>query len=457
MNHEEPQIVLPEDVEAEKLILGVTLKMSDEGAMIAELVADISSEDFLRPLHRQIWTAIRELHSRRDSIDFVTVVRTMQHKNLQPDMAYISGLIDGVPMYRKASALAKHIELIKNAASRRQMLAIGNWMTVESQGYDLEVDEMIEEAKRKINGVSILRESKDNLISASEAVSRTMVDLEKRWDSGGDAMIGLSTGIPELDRLTGGFCPGKTYVIAAGTGMGKTTLLLNMINSAIIGARTKGEECAGLMVSLEMTCPELIVKLIGIETRINTRKIKSGYLTPEEKREIMMAADGIAKHHLEFVEGFGKITPTTLSAMVERVRSKWGRIDFLAVDYIQLLDAAEKSKGGEYERITEVSRELKRLAIQYGMPVLILSQLNRKSSDRTNRDYTKSDLRGSGQIEQDADVILFLMPENWDDPDDKRRRLKIDKNRDGSPDEIVNLIFFPEHSRFVPAAHESQY
>lgn len=446
---------LPADLDSERFILGWLMRMGDEPVMAAEALPHLSPEDFYNPTHQKVWSVMRDLFADKTQIDLLTVVERARIKYPGIDWVYISDLIDGVPRYSEFKFLRKYFSNVKEFAARRHMLKLFSQMSNECMQRELESVEIVGETIKALNSLSLLQAG-DNLISASEAVSRTMIDLEKRWNSG-ESMIGLSTGIPELDRLTGGFCPGKTYVIAAGTGMGKTTLLLNMINSAIIGANAKGEECAGLMVSLEMTCPELIVKLIGIETRINTRKIKSGYLTDEEKAQVKTTADGIANHHLEFVEGFGKITPTTLSAMVERVRSKWGRIDFLAVDYIQLLDAAEKSKGGEYERITEVSRELKRLAIQYGMPVLILSQLNRKSSDRTNRDYTKSDLRGSGQIEQDADVILFLMPENWDDPDDKRRRLKIDKNRDGSPDEIVNLIFFPEHSRFVPAAHESQY
>lgn len=446
---------LPADLDSERFILGWLMLMGDQPVMAAETLPQLSPEDFYNQTHQKVWSVMRDLFADKVQIDLLTVVERARIKYPGIDWAYISELIDGVPKYSESKFLRKYFQNVKECAARRHMLRLFSHMTAECMQLELAPEEIIEETVKSLNSLSLLQVG-DNLISSSEAVSRTMVELEKRWDSG-DSIIGLSTGIPELDRLIGGFCPGKTYVIAAGTGMGKTTLLLNMVNSAIAGARTKAEECAGLMVSLEMTCPELIVKLIGIETRINTRKIKSGFLVPEEKREIMMAADSIAKHHLEFVEGFGRITPTTLSAMVERVRSKWGRIDFLAVDYIQLLDAAEKSKGGEYERITEVSRELKRLAIQYSMPVLILSQLNRKSSDRTNRDYTKSDLRGSGQIEQDADVILFLMPENWDDPEDKRRRLKIDKNRDGAPDEIVNLIFFPEHSRFVPAAHESQY
>lgn len=454
-NETQPQFVSdiiddrPHDNEAERMILGVLLKIGDEyPAMIAEMVAELSAEDFYRQPHRQIWKAIQRLHSARETVDFLTVTRSIQQSNQPADMAYISGLLDGMPFYSRSSALAPHVAILKSKATLRQLQALGNWLLVESTAKDLTVDDLIYEAQSKLGGVSLLRETTDNLISADEAVTRTLNELQARWESPG-ALAGLTTGIPQLDRLIGGIRPGGYYCIAAGTGIGKTTLALNMVNSILADGARHDRAVAGLMISLEMTCPELIVKLIGINTRIDTSKIESGNLSPEEKAAFLKASREISEHHLDFIEGFGKITPQTLAAMVERVKLKYGRIDFLCIDYVQLVDGDKKALDNEYARTSEVSRELKRLALHHNMPVIVLSQLNRQSTQRSNQDYNLSDIRSTGQIAQDANVVMFLMPEDWNNKDDMRRRLHIAKNRGGKNEVTIPLIFFPQHSRFA--------
>ena len=439
----------PHDAEAERMILGVLLKMGDEyPAMIAEMVAELSAEDFYRQPHRQIWKAIQRLHAARETVDFLTVTRSIQQSNEPADIAYISGLIDGVPFYSRASALAPHVDILKSTATKRQLQALGNWLMVESNATDLQIDDLIYEAQSKLNGVSLLRETADNLISANEAVNRTMAELEQRWSSPG-ALAGLTTGLPDLDRLIGGIRPGGYYCIAAGTGMGKTTLALNMVHSILADGIRRSRPVAGLMISLEMTCSELIVKLIGINGMIDTSRIQSGQMTADEKAAFLRASREIGQHHLDFVEGFGKVTPQSLAAMVERVKLKYGRIDFLCIDYVQLVDGDKKALDTEYARTSEVSRELKRLALQHNMPVIVLSQLNRQSTQRSNQDYTLSDIRSAGQIAQDSDVVLFLMPEDWANKEDPRRRLHIAKNRSGRSEVTIPLIFFPEQSRFA--------
>lgn len=439
----------PHDNDAERMILGVLLKMGDEyPAMIAEMVAELSAEDFYRQPHRQIWKAIQRLYAAGDTVDFLTVTRSIQQSNEPADIAYISGLLDGVPFYSRASALAPHVAILKSTATKRQLQALGNWLMVESNATDLQIDDLIYEAQSKLNGVSLLRETADNLISANEAVTRTMAELEQRWATP-NALVGLTTGLPDLDRLIGGIRPGGYYCIAAGTGMGKTTLALNIVNSILADGARKDRPVAGLMISLEMTCSELIVKLIGINSMIDTSRIQSGQMTADQKAAFLRASQEIGQHHLDFVEGFGKVTPQSLAAMVERVKLKYGRIDFLCIDYVQLVDGDKKALDTEYARTSEVSRELKRLALQHNMPVIVLSQLNRQSTQRSNQDYTLSDIRSTGQIAQDSDVVLFLMPEDWANKDDMRRRLHIAKNRSGRSEVTIPLIFFPEQSRFA--------
>jgi len=277
-----------------------------------------------------------------------------------------------------------------------------------------------------------------------------MKNLEKRWAEGRE-VIGLSTGFPDLDKILLGLRP-KLYTLAAATGLGKTTLALNIAHN-VVSAGNQDPPPVGLIITLEMDVEELHVRALSTATRIDSYLIESGKLGESEKERVRKASALMAQLPIEYVEGFTSVTARSIAARVEKVRRKYKRLDFVIVDYLQLLDADDKHEN-EVARLTEITRTLKRISLKYHIPVIELSQLNRKFADRAKKDPVLSDLRASGSIEQDSDVVMFIAPTDYDHPEQPERRLIIAKQRGGVANVEVKLVFFGNQSRFESAARE---
>lgn len=440
---------MPINREAEQMILGCILL---DNAVAPQALYDLSSDDFGLESHRLVFDAMRHLDRAKRDINPLTLIDHLTVAGFLDRVggpAAISALFDGVPRF---SSIREYVRMVKESAIKRQAMYLGSWLVNAGQSADVTAADLLKLAAAKVQELEA-SQSVDDLISAESAVGRTLSALKDRW-AAGKSLIGLPTGIAALDAILLGLRGGKVYVVAAAPGMGKTTLALNFGNNIISHSMTDRLP-VGLMVSLEMEVEELNVKLIGVHTRIDTYRIETGNLSADERKAVLRAADTLSRMPVEYVEGFSKITASSLIARVEKVRARHGRIDFVIVDYLQLLDSDEGHET-DNQKISEISRTLKRIALRYNIPVILVSQLNRKYADRATKDYQLSDLRGSGSIEQDADVVLFLMPADWANEDDPRRRLKIAKHRGGKKDQVVNLIFFGDHSRFEMATMESE-
>lgn len=434
---------LPANVEAERVLLGNVLL--DNGA-IPQALYQLSADDMSVDSNRIVFTAMRALDAKKRAVDVLTLQAELVADGFLERIggpAYIASLFDGVP---RLGNLGEYVRLLKEASMRRKAMKVGNWLFQAALDDGAEPDSLLATLDAKVEE---LREGQaaDDLISSESAVARTMEDLERRWESGG-SVIGLASGFPDLDRVLLGFRGGKYYTLAAGTGIGKTTLALNFACRMVAD-----DQRVGLVISLEMSTDELTVKTLSTFTKINAYKIETGDLSVHEKQFVREKAEEVKRLSLEYVEGFSKVTATSLAARVAKVRRKHGRLDFLIVDYLQLLDSDERREN-EHLRLSEISRTLKRIAIMHNIPVIVLSQLNREFSKRANKDHQLSDLRGSGSLEQDSDVVLFLMPADWDDEDNPGRRLFIAKHRGGKKNTTINLMFFGEQSRFESAAIE---
>lgn len=438
---------LPANPEAERLVLGCVIL---DNGLAPQVLHELSNDDFSSASNRYVFSAMRELDRRNRRIDPLTVIEELTLANVINDVggpAYVSHLFDGVPRF---SVLTEYVRVIRECSLRRKAMKLANWIMVEAQSDDRRFEDLIEAANRQVEELHNHAQVND-LVGASDAVDRTMRQVEERWRTGQD-IIGLSTGFDDLDRHLLGLRGGKYYVIAAAPGMGKTTLALN-IADRITSDRRDGQR-VGLVISLEMPVEELTIKMIATRTKLDTYGIETGRMHESERQLVREAAENLKKSVLlDFVEGFGRVTAQGLIARVNKVKQRHGRIDFLVIDYLQLLDT-DSAKDSEYLKISEISRTIKRICVQANIPVIVLSQLNRKYADRTDKDYRLADLRGSGSIEQDADVVLFLMPEDWTSEDDPRRRLKIAKHRGGRKDVTINLVLFGDQSRFESAPAE---
>ena len=444
----------PQNLQAEQFILGAVIL---DNGVAPQALHELSADDFFSEAHRRVFRAMRELESRNEAINPLTLqeeMRKLESLDAVGGPAFLASLFDGVPRF---SDIRDYVRLVKEASLKRKAINTARWLSNEAFAPDTRVDELLASLREKIADLEDGR-IVDDLISTDDAVTRTMAALEESWESG-RVVRGLSTGFPDLDKTLLGLQGGKYYVLAAGTGIGKTALALSIANSIIEAEPEK----AGLIISLEMPVDELVRRRLANATRIDSYSIETGALNDAEKNYVREKAEALRRVTIDYVEGFSKITASSIASRVQRVKRKYGRVDFLVIDYLQLLDSDNRSEN-ENARLTEISRAIKRITLNFNIPVIVLSQLSRQHATRANKDYVLSDLRGSGSIEQDADVVLFLMPENWDDVEAPGRRLVVGKHRGGKPHVTIPLVFFGSQYRFEsgtrgdegdPFAHEA--
>lgn len=440
------EVLLPSNVDAEQMILGVIIL---DNSVASQAIGELAPGDFYSPRNRLAFSAMRRLTNKATSIDPLTmgVELRLMGKDVECDMAFIASLFDGVP---RLSNIGTYVRMVKDAAILRRAVHLGNWLMGEASARDIETDVLLDRLRQRVEELEASR-IVDDLISSEEAVERTLTQLQQQWESGGE-LLGMPTGLCDLDRRLSGIRRGK-YILLAGTpGMGKTTLALNWANNFELSA-PEGEKPVGLVITLEMPVEELKVKLLSVRTSIPTDRIETGRLSDQERAAIRSAASDLATMHVEYIEGFSRVTASGIMARVGKVKRKYGRIDYLIIDYLQLLDGEDGSKqdNNENAKLTEISRILKRITIQEGIPVIALSQLNRAYATRSNKDPELSDLRGSGSMGQDADIVIFIAPEDHANPDEPGRKLLTRKFRGGQTG-VDHVVFFGAQSQFANAA-----
>lgn len=440
---------MPSNLPAERAILGALIL---DNGLIDEALFEMQQSDFASRSHRVIFAAMRWLVQQKRAITPITLRDALEKAGKLDEIggpAYLTELFDGAMWLKN---LKSHRDLVQNCALARQMVYFGNWVTESAMARDCQPRELLRVASERLMGL-VESQPCDDLISSAAAVDQTMAELKENWRAGRD-VIGLRTGFAAIDQTLGGIRNGKYYVIAGGPGFGKSTLAFQMARN-FLDPRIQGDDIkrAGLGISLEMSAKELTLKALSAETGLAAAAIEHGRMNSEELDRLEEAAARLQGLSLDYLEGFHKVTGRSIEARVAKVRRKYGAVHFLVLDHVQLADG-EKEYETANARITEISRLMKRTAHRYNIPVILLSQMNRENTKRSGsaRDYQLPDLRDSSSIAQDADVVMFIMPEDWNAPHSARRRLVIEKNRTGRAGETFDLILEGEISRFESAA-----
>lgn len=443
---------LPSDLPAERAILGAVIL---DNGLVDEALFEMQQSDFASRSHRVIFAAMRWLVQQKRAITPITLRDALEkHGKLEEvgGPAYLTELFDGAMWLKN---LKSHRALVQDCALARQMVYFGNWVTEAAMARDCDPRELLRTMEERVMGL-VEAQPSDDLISSKTAVDRLMAELKENWRTGKE-IIGLRTGFDAVDQAVRGVRNGRYYVIAAGPGLGKTTLAyqwgLNFLNNRIQGDEVKR---AGLVISLEMSATELSLRAVAGESGLDAANIESGCLNNEELDRLEAAAVRVQELSLDYLEGFHKVTARSLEARIAKVRRKYGAIHFLILDYVQLVDG-EKEHETANARITEVSRILKRIAQRYNIPVIVLSQMNRENMKRGGaggKDYQIGDIRESGSIAQDADVVMFIMPRDWSDIHSDKRRLVIEKQRSGPSGVEIEVILQRHLSRFEAVEHK---
>lgn len=436
---------LPAKLDAERAILGAVIL---DNGVSDQALYEMESADFASRSHRLIFAAMRWLDQNKRAITPITLAAALEQAGKLEEIggpAYIAELFDGAIWLKD---LASHRAVVQDTALARKLAYIGDWVGKEAMARDCDPRALLKALEEKIQGL-VEAQPSDDLISSTAGVDRLMEELRENWASGRE-IIGLRTGFAALDQALGGIRNGRYYVIASPPGMGKTTLAyqwaLNFLNPEIQDDSVKR---AGLAISLEMSTKELLLRALAGETGIDAHRIETGQLDADSLDRVELAAERLRGLSLEYLEGFHRVTGRSIESRVGKVKRKYGAIHFLVLDYVQLVDG-EKEGETANARITEVSRRLKRVAHRFQIPVIVLSQMNREHSKRAGsaRDGQIPDLRDSGSIAQDADVVGFINPVDHGNPHSDRRRITIEKQRAGPSGLDFEIVLRRETSRF---------
>lgn len=433
-----PDKSVPANIEAEEAVLGSLLIDPDA---IIKVSPFLRAEDFYIVRHGWIYQAIYDLHERREPADFVTVCDELERRQQLEDVggrSFIASLINAVPTAIHVEHYARIVE--RTALLRRLISAAGQ---IAALAYDesREVDEVVDRAEQLIFSVAERRIQRD-LVPLKRIMHDVMDRLDYLHRHQGE-FLGVPTGFAPLDRLLGGLQKSDLIIIAARPGVGKTSLGLNIAHNA---AKKYGRHVA--IFSLEMSSEQLGQRLLAMESGIDSQRLRLGNVADDEWVILAEAAGVLADTGL-YIDDTPAMSPMEVRTKARRLHAEYG-LDLIIVDYLQLMRGDERSEN-RVQEISFISRSLKALARELNLPVIAISQLSRAVEARQEKRPILSDLRESGSIEQDADVVIFVYREDMYKEDTEKKNIAeiiVAKHRNG-PTGTIPLYFRKELTQFL--------
>ena len=435
---------LPHDDVAEQSVLGGMMLSKDA---IADVVEILHAGDFYKPQHELIYEAIISLYGHGNPADAITVADELKGRGELTRVGgatYLHTLIASVPTAANAQYYA---EIVKEHAVMRRLVEAGTKIAQLGYTSEGEVDSLVDQAQSEIYAISD-GNAKEDYVTFSDALEATMNEIDANSNRP-DGVYGVPTSFIEFDELTGGLHPGQMIVVAARPGVGKSTLALDIARSAAIH-----HDMTTVFFSLEMGRTELAMRVLSAEGRISMGRLKKGDLDQEGWTNLATLQGKITGAPL-FIDDSPNMTLMEIRAKCRRLKQR-NQLQLVVLDYLQLMSSGKKVESRQQE-VSEFSRSLKLLAKELEVPVIALSQLNRGSEQRTDKRPMISDLRESGSIEQDADMVILLHREDMYNPDSDRvgeADMIIAKHR-GGPTKTIPLAFSGKYSRFNNMASET--
>ena len=427
----------PQNLEAESSVLGGILLENDAINVVLE---SLRAEDFYRESHRKIFRAMIELSDRSEPVDIITLSECLKNRSELEAVggsAYLASLNDFVPT---AANISYYARIVREKSILRYLINAAT--DIATKGFEAQgnVEELLDSAEKAIFDITEQR-IKGSFVKVGDMMKDSIKMVEKLFER--KTMItGVPSGFKDLDSKTAGLQPADLIIVAARPGMGKTAFSLNIASYAAFAG-------FGVAIfSLEMAKEQLALRLLCAEARVDNSKVRTGYLSDRDFPKLATAA-GRLHDALIFIDDTPAISVLELRAKARRMaRDRDKKLSLIIVDYLQLMRGSGTAQNREQE-ISEISRSLKALAKELNVPVLAISQLNRRVEDRNDKTPQLSDLRESGAIEQDADVIAFIYREAAYNPksDDNTATITIAKQRNG-PIGDLNLTFLREFTRF---------
>jgi len=443
---------LPVSMEAERSILGAVLL---DNSLYDQAAEHLTADDFSLDAHRRIYARMHDLQETGRPVDMITLVEELdRRKEVEAigGVAYLSSLIDGVP---DRPSIEHYVRIVRNKALLRGLINVAQNAIAEAIEHSDEAEEVLGRAEQAIFQLSENRIGQ-GFMDIPSIIKGSFGSLEELYKRGQE-ITGLATHYTQLDKLTSGLQPSDLIIIAARPSMGKTAFAMNIAeNAAVTDGKVVG------VFSLEMSREALLMRMLASHAQVDSKDLRQGFLTKEDMRKLTRATEELTRSKL-FIDDSPGISVSEMRAKARRLRQSEG-LDLLIVDYLQLMSAVPvggKRFENRTQEVSAISRGLKALAKELKVPVVGLSQLSRAPESRGGDHRPQlSDLRESGSIEQDADVVAFIFREEVykkDDPDlEGRAEIIVAKQRNG-PTDMIRMAFIKRYTRFENLAAENEY
>ena len=434
--------VMPHSLEAEQSVIGAMLMDAEAIEAASEILKE---EDFYARQYGVLFTAIVEMHRKGLAVDPVTLQTRLKEKNLPPEI-YSSGMIiDLIAQVPTSANIKSYAELVSEKSLLRKMIHANEEIAGACDTQKEDSGEIMNKAEKKIFEISQKRQS-NSFVPIRQIVLNAMDRIEYASNIKGN-VTGISTGFTDLDSRTAGFQPSDFILIAARPSMGKTALALNIAQHAVL----KENRCVAIF-SLEMSKEQLTNRLFAMESHVDSQKIRTGELSEQEWADLIESAGIIGESRL-IIDDTPAISVQEMRSKCRKYKMEFG-LEMIIIDYLQLMSGIGRTNDSRQQEISDISRSLKALARELNVPVVSLSQLSRAVESRSDHRPMLSDLRESGAIEQDADVVMFIYRDDYYNQDSDKKGIAeviIAKQRNG-PIGTVELSWQPSLTKFANLA-----
>ncbi|PAK78494.1 replicative DNA helicase [Lentilactobacillus parakefiri] len=449
----------PQNIDAEKAVLGSIFLSA---AALVESMEFLEPDDFYKHAHQIIYQDMVTLNDRDEAIDVVTITNILTEQNNLDDvggMEYIADLAGSVPT---AANVAYYAKIVKDKAILRRLIQTATNIVTNSYNTDDDVTTVLDDAERDIMNVAENR-TQSGFKPIKEVLNNAFNEID-RLSQEGDAVTGLSTGYPELDKITTGLHSDELIILAARPAVGKTAFALNLAQN--VGTKT---DKTVAIFSLEMSAESLVNRMLCAEGSIDANHLRTGQLTEDEWQNLVVAMGSLSRANI-YMDDTAGIKMSEIRAKCRRLAKETGNLGLVVVDYLQLIEGSNAEN--RQQEVSGISRQLKKLAKELHVPVIALSQLSRGVEQRQDKRPVLSDIRESGSIEQDADIVAFLYRDDYyrdededgddagsENEDDENNvgevEVIIEKNRSG-PRGTVKLLFVKSYNKFSSISYAQQ-
>ncbi|HLR68755.1 replicative DNA helicase [Virgibacillus alimentarius] len=433
----------PHNIEAEQAVIGAIFLEPEAFSQASEL---LMPDDFYRAGHQRIFQTMMKLSDRGEPIDLVTVTTSLSNEKTLDEVGGVSYLTDLASSVPTAANIIYYSKIVEEKALLRRLIRTATDIVTTTYAKEDEVEDVLNEAEKSILEVSS-RKNSGSFKAIKDVLIEVYDNIEQLHQNDGD-VTGIPTGFRDLDRITSGFQRNDLIIIAARPSVGKTAFALNVAQNVAINT----DESVAIF-SLEMGADQLVSRMLCAEGNIDAQRLRTGKLEAEDWSKLTMAMGSLSNAGI-FIDDSPGIRVSEIRSKCRRLKQEHG-LGMILIDYLQLIQGSANSKENRQQEVSEISRSLKGLARELNVPLIALSQLSRGVESRQDKRPMMSDLRESGSIEQDADIVGFLYRDDYYDSESEKQNIIeiiISKQRNG-PVGNVELAFVKEYNKFVDLDH----